>query len=136
MVLNEPFDGLFNLRWRGIGDLTAKGGHQFIVFRSFYFQHLQVRGVTVDLRCFPWLGEDRCLGEVRKDERQGDRSLARHLEGESSSLHFDGVDTFYARLVAVDVKLTLVHLHQTSFNLEMLAVFAAGGKEKHDREKI
>lgn len=121
---------MLDLRRRGTGDLTAEGRHQLIILRAFDLQHLQVRSIAVNFSSLSRFCEDWRLGEVREDERQGDGRLAWHLKGETATLHFDRVDAVDARIIAVDIELTLVHLQQTAFYLEVFAIFTTGGEEK------
>ena len=136
MVVDEHLDITLNLRRRGRGNMLTERCHQLVVLRAFYLQHLQVGGVAVHLDLLARLGEHRRLREIGEDDSQRRWRGARYLIGEASTLNLYGVYAIDTLVIAVDIKLALVHLQEAPFNLEVLAVLTTRDEdEKSEKEK-
>ena len=136
MSVDKRLGEAFNLRRRSRGYLGTERRHQLIVFRAFYLQHLKMGSVTVHLDRFARRCEHWGLREIGEDYGQRRWRRAWYLIGETPTLHLDGVYAVDSLVIAIDVKLALVHLQEPPFNLEVLAVLTTRDeKEKREKEK-
>ena len=130
MILHKQLCTLLHLWRRGVVYHLTKLVHQFVVFRSLHGHLLKVRGIALEVHALSRLRKDRLLGEVGEHDHEGHGAVARHLIAEASCLHLYGVETVYCAIRAIDVKLALVEVQQSSVNAEMPAVGAAGGADE------
>ena len=131
MVFYQLTCVFFDFRRRGIRYLLAKFGHALVGLGAFHAQHFQVRGITLDCHGFVRFSKNGLFGKVGKYKHHRRRSLTFHFIDKSSALNLDGVDTRNETLIVVDIELSLVHIEDSPFHFEVLAVYSARYKRQH-----
>ena len=70
--------------------------------------------------------KDRLFGEIRENKNQCCGLFARYLISEPTSGYLNGIYSVKTTIGTINIKLTLIEIQQTTFDLEMIAVDPAG----------
>ena len=121
MVEHKLFRILRHLRRRGSCYLLAKLVHQLVLVGSGHLELLEVRGIGRELHRLARFGKDRLLRKVGKHHDERCRPLTHRLVGQAASVYPDGINTIDTSVEAINIKLTLVHVEDSAFDLESVS---------------
>ena len=110
------------------GNLQTELGQEFIGLRAFYLKFFQMGGIAVQADRLSFFGKDGLFGEIWEDEHEYSAGGTGYLVAEASAIEFECVDTSDDAIRAIEVELSLIHLQEVTFQLEIAVAGTAGGK--------